>query len=293
MISNISRFFLLLLAASLAVASAQAQGPAPAEDPPPAVIPETPAKDDASYILRPNDLIRLDVYQEPDLSGAVRILKTGEASFPLIGSVKLAGISVAAAAEKIRALFAADYLVDPKLTLSVQDYATEYISVIGAVRTPGQIPIPVAGNIDLGAAMATVGGLADTADANSIDLVRADGSKATYSYSSIINGPNGRTQLRAGDRIIVKQSQFVGKTVTVLGQVGRQGPIAFPLNGRLDLVTAIAAAGGLGPLAQPKKVSINRGGNVITVDYREISERANQPYLLQPGDIITVPERIF
>jgi protein involved in polysaccharide export with SLBB domain len=40
---------------------------------------------DSTYILRPNDIIRLDVYEEPDLSGAVRILKTGHASFPLIG----------------------------------------------------------------------------------------------------------------------------------------------------------------------------------------------------------------
>lgn len=255
--------------------------------------PDATETQDASYILRPNDVIRLDVYQEPDLSGAVRILKTGEASFPLIGSVKLSDMRVAEAAEEIRARYAKDYLVDPKLTLSVQDYATEFISVIGSVRTPGQIPIPVSGHIDLAAAMATVGGLSDTADANGIELVRIDGSKSTFSISSIVNGPNGRIELRAGDRIIVKQSQFVGQTVTLLGQVGRQGPIAFPLNGRLDLVTAIAAAGGLGNLANSRKITINRRGEVITLDYRDYSQRAEKPFLLQPGDIVNVPERLF
>lgn len=281
MIPSISRLFLIPFALCLACVDARGENTESGE----------PA--DASYILRPNDLIRLDVYQEPDLSGAVRILKTGEASFPLIGSVKLSGISVVAAAEKIRDLYAADYLVDPKLTLSVQAYATEFISVIGSVRTPGQVPIPVSGHIDLATAMATVGGLSETADANGIELARPDGSTSTFSMDSIVNGASGRLELQAGDRIIVKQSPYVGKTVTVLGQVARQGPIPFPLSGRLDLVTAIANAGGLGNLANSKKITINRGGQVIELDYRDYSSRAEKPFLLIPGDIVNVPERMF
>ena len=248
---------------------------------------------DVSYILRPNDTIRLEVYGEPDLTGSVRILKTGEASFPLIGSLMISGLSVSAASEKIRELYEKDYLVDPKLTLTVQEYATEFISVIGAVRNPGQIPMPVSGNLDLAAAMATAGGLAENADANGILLVRASGTTSTYSISSIVSGPNGRVRLEAGDRIIVNQSAFVGKSLTILGQVGRQGPLPFPVNGRLDLVSAIAMAGGLSDLANPKKITINRKGRVITVDYKEISQRGDQPFLLQPDDIVNVPERLF
>ncbi len=247
---------------------------------------------DGTYVLRPNDIIRLDVYEEPDLSGAVRILKTGHASFPLIGSLEISGLSVSAASAKIRELYAKDYLVDPKLTLTVQEYATEYISVIGAVRNAGQIPIPVAGQIDLAAAMA-LGGLAETADPNSILLVRASGATSTFSMSSITNGADGRVKLEAGDRIIVNQSAFVGKSLTILGQVGRQGPIAFPVNGRLDLVSAIAYAGGLTDLANPKKITLNRKGRIIILDYREISQRGDKPFLLQPDDIVNVPERLF
>lgn len=249
--------------------------------------------EDVTYVLRPNDTIRLEVYGEPDLTGSVRILKTGEASFPLIGSLRISGLNVSAAAEKIRELYEKDYLVDPKLTLTVQDYATEFISVIGAVRSPGQIPMPVSGNLDLAAAMATAGGLAENADANGILLVRASGSTSTFSLASIVSGPNGRVRLEAGDRIIVNQSAFVGKSLTILGQVGRQGPLAFPVNGRLDLVAAIAMAGGLTDLANPKKITINRKGKIMMVDYKEISQRSDQPFLLQPDDIITVPERLF
>ena len=249
-------------------------------------------KEDATYTLRPNDTIRLAVYEEADLSVQVRILKTGQASFPLIGSVEVGGLSVVAAATKIRELYAKDYLVDPKLTLTVDEYATEFISVIGAVKIPGQIPMPVSGRLDLASAMATAGGLAENADANGIQLVRASGTTSNFSMSSI-SGVSGRIQLEAGDRLIVNQSAFVGKTMTVLGQVGKPGPIAFPLNGRLDLVNAIAMAGGLTELANPKKVTISRKGNVTTVDFKAISQRGDRPFLLQPDDVVTVAERLF
>ena len=57
-----------------------------------------------AYVLRPNDVVELSVYEEPDLTKIATILKTGEASFPLIGSVNLEGLSLGEAAEKIRAL---------------------------------------------------------------------------------------------------------------------------------------------------------------------------------------------
>lgn len=248
------------------------------------------AAEDETYTLRPNDTIRLAVYEEPDLSVQVRILKTGEASFPLIGSVKVGGSTVAAAATRIRELYAKDYLVDPKLTLTVDEYATEFISVIGAVKIPGQIPMPVSGNLDLASAMATAGGLSESADANAIQLVRASGSTSTFSMSAIEDS-SGRIRLAPGDRIIVNESAFVGKTITVLGQVGKPGPVPFPMNGRLDLVKAIALAGGLTDLANPKKVSINRRGKETILDFKAISQRGDQPYLLQPDDVVTVAER--
>lgn len=250
------------------------------------------AEEGSSYVLRPNDSISLAVYEEADLSVQVRILKTGQASFPLIGSIRISGLTVSAAADKIRQLYAKDYLVDPKVTLTVNDYATEFISVIGAVRNPGQISIPVSGNLDLATAMATAGGPTEIADTNKIQLIRASGNTSHYSMAAI-QGSSGRVRLASGDRIIVNQSPYVGKTVIMLGQVGRTGPLPFPVSGRLDLVAAISRAGGLTQLANPKKVTINRRGTVTTVNYREVSQQSNKPLLLQPGDVITVAERFF
>jgi polysaccharide export outer membrane protein len=251
------------------------------------------APEDASYVLRPNDMVKLSVYEEPELSVSVRILKTGQASFPLIGSVELSGLSVSAAVAKLRDLYAKDYLVDPKVTLTVEDYATDFVSVIGAVRNPGPVPIPVAGQLDLASAMASAGGLADNANTEGIQLIRASGAISTYSKATIEGDAGGRVILGAGDRIVVPQSAMIGKTVTILGKVGREGPVGFPLRGNLDLVTAIATAGGLTPLANPKKITINRKGTIIPVDYTAISQKGDRPFQLQPGDIVNVPERWF
>ena len=249
-------------------------------------------KDDASYILRPNDTVSLSVYGEPDLSVAVRILKTGESSFPLLGPVKISGMSVAAAATHLRTLYSKDYLVDPKLNLTVAEYSTEFVAVFGAVRTPGQIPMPVSGRLDLVTAISAVGGLTENADVNGIQLMRAAGTSSTFSMEAI-QGAAGRTPLAAGDRITVNQSEFVGKTVTMLGQVGKPGPLPFPLKGKLDLVGAIAMAGGLTDMANPKKVTINRKGTITVVDFKIISQRGDRPFLLQPDDVVTVAERMF
>jgi polysaccharide export outer membrane protein len=77
----------------------------------------------ANRVLRPNDLIRVEVAGEPDLSCDSRIRKTGEAALPLVGRVKIAGLSVKAAAAKIRHLYAKDILNDPKVTLSIRAFA--------------------------------------------------------------------------------------------------------------------------------------------------------------------------
>ena len=247
---------------------------------------------DASYVLRPNDAISVSVYGEPDLSVTVRILRTGESSFPLLGPVKVVGLSVSAAAALLRELYAKDYLVDPKLNLTVTEFASEFVAVFGAVKSPGQVPIPPSGVLALETVMTAVGGLAEIADANSIQLIRASGGVSTYSLDSI-RGAGGRTQLAAGDRIVVGQSAFLGKSITLLGQVGRQGPVPYPLKGKLDLVGAIALAGGMSDMANPRKVTINRKGVVTIVDFKALSQRGDRPFPIEPGDTITVAERIF
>ena len=252
---------------------------------------EPVAVETSSYVLKPNDVVRLAVFNEVALSCQTRVLQTGEAMFPLIGPVKVAGFTLSDAIEKIRALYDADYLVDPKLTLTVDEYALQQVSVLGSVKAPGEIPIPSSGKLDMAAAIATAGGLTDTADPSHISLTRSDGGSSVFSLSGIERG--NKVPLAPGDRIIVAQSRFVNQSVTFVGEVRNRGSVPFPMNGDLDIVTAIARAGGFSEVANPKKTSVNRKGKVIVVDVKELSAKGVNIFKLEPDDIITVPERLF
>ena len=250
---------------------------------------ETPK--DQGPRLKENDTISMSVYKQGDLTTSATISKSGEVPFPLIGTVKLAGHTVAEATEKIRSLYAEKYLVDPSVTLIVSAYGREMVSVTGAVRGPGQFTIPGTGKYGLSSAIAAAGGLDVRADRNRIVLYRASGATQTYAESSLRTG--NHIPLYAGDRVVVMDSPFLDKRVTILGQVGRPGPVAFPLTGKLDIISAIAGAGGFTQLANAKKVSINRGGRLIRIDVKELSDSGSEPYYVLPDDIITVPERLF
>lgn len=241
--------------------------------------------------LKPNDTVQMEVFGQDDLTTLTRILKSGEVVFPLIGTVKIGGLTVSEAIEEVRSLYAEKYLVDPKVTLTVNEYASEFVSVVGAVNAAGQFPIPSNGKIDLSSAIAAAGGLNETADRNRIILTQAEGNSETFSMDRVLTGKP--IPLKPGDRITVHQSRFLNKTVTILGQVRKPGPVQVPLDGRLDIVAAIAQAGGFTELANPKKVSINRAGRVTLLNLREMTEKGNRGYFLQPEDIVTVAERFF
>ena len=251
-----------------------------------------PAKnEDSSYVLKANDVVKLAVFDEPDLLSQTKILQTGEAVFPLIGAVRIGGLPIRSATAKIRDLYGADYLVDPKVTLTVDEYGVLYVSVSGAVADPGQVPIPASGKLDMSAAIATAGGVLPTADLSRISLVRADGTTADFALADLKKAAS--IQLGAGDRVIVNESRFINKAVTFVGEVRNRGSVAFPLDGKLDLVTAIARAGGFSELANPRKVSVNRRGHVTVHDVKEMTTRGDTPFRLEPDDIITVAERLF
>ena len=247
---------------------------------------------DSSWRLTEGDMVRLEIYQEPDLATQTKILKTGEASFPLVGTVQLGGLTVAEATEKLRTLYDADYLVNPKLILSIDSYAQQFVTILGAVTAAGRVAVPSSGNLDLATAIASVGGLSATADPQQIQVTRANGTSTTYSYAAIQDN-RAPVPLGPGDRVLIGQSAFVGKTITIMGEVRTRGQLAFPIDGKLDLLTAIARAGGFTELANPKKVTIVRRGDSQIIDARKLSEKGAAPFMLEPDDIITVAERMF
>jgi protein involved in polysaccharide export with SLBB domain len=206
--------------------------------------------------------------------------------------VNVGGLNLDAATTRIRGLYADKYLVNPRVSITVSAYGEQWVTVLGAVKTADTFPVPASGSIDLTSAVALAGGLSEDADDRSISVIRSSGATSVYSKGQL-TGQGSAVQLRAGDRVVVGQSAYVGKSVTILGRVIRPGPVPFPLDGNLDLVGAISRAGGFHELANPKKVNVNRGGKVQMIDVRELSERGGSVFRLLPGDVVTIPERIF
>jgi protein involved in polysaccharide export with SLBB domain len=129
------------------------------------------------YHLRPNDMIKITVYQEDDLTTETRISKSGDITFPLLGTLRLAGKTPKEAIETIRSALDKDYIINPQVTLTVIEYAKQRITVLGQVQKPGAIEIPDDGKLTLLDAIAMAGGYTRIAAPNRVTLRRRVGEK--------------------------------------------------------------------------------------------------------------------
>ena len=125
-----------------------------------------------SYVLRVNDLVRVAVFQEDDLTTEARISKSGTITLPLLGPVSVDGKTVAAAIADIRERLDRDYVINPQVTLTVLEYAQQSVTILGEVQKPGQINIPPEGGLDLLGAIALAGGYTRVADPSRVIIRR-------------------------------------------------------------------------------------------------------------------------
>jgi polysaccharide export outer membrane protein len=265
------KFFLLILLVSSSLAQ-QEEGP----------------RD--SYVLRPGDVVHLSVYQEPELETTTTIVKTGEVSFPLIKYVDISGLTLAGASEKIRDRYAARYIRNPRVTLTVTEYVDDFVDVIGRVDVPGKVPFPDRGTLDLRYALAAVGGPTALADQSKIKLKSVTGEVREFSYE-YIQKEGGKIILKSGDQVIVNDSPFAGLYVSVIGEVEKPGQFKIPTSGKLDLASALALAGGLTELADKEAITLNRS-NGGTASYSFASIQRGQ-VSLSGGDRVIVSKSRF
>ncbi len=110
------------------------------------------------YVLKPNDVVDLRVFQEEDLTTKVRVARDGSVILNLVGTVNIGGKTVEQATGLIRDLLAKDYLVNPQVTLTIFEYAKRRVTVLGQVNRPGAYEMPSDDRIDLLQAIAMAGG---------------------------------------------------------------------------------------------------------------------------------------
>lgn len=132
-----------------------------------------------TYVLTPNDVVHVKVYQEDDLETTARIGQDGTISFPLIGVVRLGGKTVEQAGAIIRDELRKDYLVNPQVTLIVSEYSKRRFTVLGQVQKPGSFEIPSEETVTLLQAIAMAGGYTRLADRANVRVTRLTGDKTS------------------------------------------------------------------------------------------------------------------
>jgi polysaccharide export outer membrane protein len=178
----------------------------------------TAAPDDAnhddkkfSYKLQPLDLLKVQVFQEPDLDRDVRVSKNHTIVLPLIGTVDLTNLTVHDAEQLITGLYGRDYLVNPQINITVTEYTQRTLNVLGAVGSPGSVVIPPERELTLVDAIAHSGGFSRLANRSHVSLTRTLPSGEiqhfTINVDQLIAGNAARQWLvQDGDVIFVPES---------------------------------------------------------------------------------------
>ena len=168
----------------------------------------------SEHILQMGDEIDIQVYREPELSGIFKINSSGEIRHSLVGSIPMAGKTVAEAEAIFTAKLAKDYLVNPRVIFKLLSTQSSQIIVLGEVVKPGVYALPLSGSLTLLQAIAGAGGFTELASPERIRIVRKQpGGGATtlrVRVSELMRGKNGQTDvpLEPDDMIQVDQIFF-------------------------------------------------------------------------------------
>ncbi len=302
----------LILAVLLQAAPAAARNPqAPAKNPPapagpaatapaapePAAEPAPPSASVGDYEVGPGDVLDIAVFGNDDLSRVPTVQTNGSITFPLLGEVQVAGLTVAEVQRKITNLLAKDYLVNPQVEVKVKEFQSQFVSVVGEVNSPGRKPIR--GHMRLVDALLESGGFKASASAEVL-ITRTDGTfddgkpSITVRISSaatLQDQINLQLPLKNGDIISALPKSFV----TVDGEVNRPGRYA--IESDLTVTGAISLAGGFTRFGS-SDVKVRRTDpqgkvTIIEADIKAIRNGKKPDVPLHPNDVVSVSRRVF
>jgi polysaccharide export outer membrane protein len=269
--------------------------PAPTPTPTPAPAASSGGGD---YEVGPGDVLDVAVFGNDDLSRVPTVQTNGSITFPLLGEVQVAGLTIAEVQRKITNLLAKDYLVNPQVEVKVKEYQSQFVSVVGEVNSPGRKPIR--GRMRLVDALLEAGGFKQSSSGEVL-IARSDGAfdDGKKSITVRISGSatlqdqiNLELPLRNGDIITALPKSYV----TVDGEVNRPGRYA--IESDLTVTGAISLAGGLTRFGS-SDVKVRRtdpqGGKVsiVEVDIKDVRNGKKPDVPLLPNDVVSVSRRVF
>jgi polysaccharide export outer membrane protein len=245
-----------------------------------------------SLLIGPGDQLHILILETPDLEQHPRVTDAGDAPLMLLGSVHVAGLTPAQAAAAIQQdLIAGNFMRHPQVTVTVDQYATQSVAVLGQVKLPGSFPITAPRSVfDM---IALAGGLTDIAD-RSITIERnSDPTKPVHFFFSnnARDAIDNTVLVYPGDKVLVPKAGLV----YVLGDVKTPGGYVMSNNSsQLTVLQAVAAAGGTNHSAVPSHARLIRNDGSAGYSDKPLPLSAMQKgkesdIPMQAGDIVYVP----
>jgi polysaccharide export outer membrane protein len=275
----------------------QSSGTRPIISPPSTGAVPTAAGAAENYTIGPEDVLQIEVWDHDDLSRDVPVSQTGDFTFPLIGQVAAAGRSVEDVEKDMIARLADGYLVNPQVTVTVKEFRSKKVHVMGEVKSPGTFPL--AGTTTVVEIISKAGGTTPAAGTDvmvvrprdprlkevPISLEEAAGAAEVIPLDlrAIQEGDvSQNVRLQHGDTVIVPKA----KNFFVFGEV--KSPGQFQYERGITVLKAITIAGGITEKAAPNRTHIVREKGGVR---EEISVSMSD--FVEPNDIVMVPESFF
>jgi polysaccharide export outer membrane protein len=249
-------------------------------------------KDFSELRIEPGDLLNVSVYDTPEFTNSYRVDPAGDLTIPLCGKVNVRGLTMPEAAKRLETAFKdGQILTQPQVNVDVQQYAGEYVTVLGEVGSPGRVTLIAPTR--LSEVLSQVGGLTSMAGARIKIHHGGDdaGPEEEIPYSrSQSNQAAASTLVRPGDSVFVPRAGIV----YVLGAVNRPGGYLMQEDGKLNVAQALALSGGTQMQAKTGGLRVirrNPDGTVLDfpLSYNDIAKGTQVPLVLQAQDIVYVP----
>ena len=239
------------------------------------------------YKLGAGDSIKVQVYQNPELSMEARVSESGTISYPLLGSLQLGGLTIPQAEKRIAdALRQKDILKQPQVNINVAQVRGNQVSVMGQVNRPGRVPLETF-NMRVSEVIAAAGGVSPTGGETVVITGMRDG--RPFRKEVDLSGMNGGGQSIDDVVIVSGDTVFVDKAPTYYVYGEAQKPGAYKVERGMTVMQALAASGGPTPRGTTSRLKLTRTGpNGQQV---EMQPRMND--VVQPGDVLFVRESLF
>jgi polysaccharide export outer membrane protein len=261
----------------------------------PIFVPPPAPENIQDIVIGNEDLLEITVFELPQFNTTARVQGDGTITMPLVGSVPVRGLKKKDVEMKIAEALQAKYVNSPNVSVTVKEYKSRQVNVLGMVKSPGAYY--VMSSRTLVQLLSEAGGVAVGAG-NKCFVFRPGSPKIEINLYELMNNGNPEMNIAIypGDVVSIPGEQKI--TIYVFGAVKTPGAIQLDSSRPTTLMTAIAQAGGPTASAKESDIKIKRKSatgpeSVIKVNLKDILKGKVPDVPIFEGDVITVPESFF